>query len=197
MKATMLQIVCILLTFLIPLLASASEPTKRNLYSGGMLFFQPGYLIADNPYQKISERGNGLGGMLRLYFGRNLTAGIYGSTHKATYSTKGSVNSTLNIGYGGPFIGWTRKHNRYRFTLAVFVGRGALRNLHINSQQGNSLADADLYHIPLWLLSPMISADFSLTPKLVATLQFVCPTTQYNKQPLYAPTIQVGVLFNR
>ncbi len=194
-RFTNILALCLLVLLSFP--SMATEPMARNLYSGGMLILQPGKMSATNPYQNISDRSSGLGGILRLYFGRYATAGIYGSTHRTTYSTPGSENSTLNLGYGGPFAGFSMRRSRFRFTLSAFAGRGTIRNLHINQQDGQKLIDATLHQESVWVLSPIISVDYALTHRLVFTLQMARPTTSFNNHPLYAPTFQAGLLFNR
>lgn len=197
MRSRFSLIITFCLFLLFALQAGATDPPSRNFYSGGMLILQPGYINAANGYQSITDKSRGLGGVLRLYFGRYATAGIYGSTHKTTYTTPGSSNSTLSLGYGGSFVGFSSKQNRFRFTLTAFAGRGTVRNLHINLQEGNKLIDATLQQEGVWVFSPIISGDYALTTRLVFTLQMVCPTTRFNNQPLYAPTLQAGLLFNR
>jgi hypothetical protein len=88
---------------------------KKGIYSGGMLLFQPGYSITSNDRQDIKASSFAIGGILRMYFGKNLTAGIYGGSQKTTYPSANSVNSYFNFGYGGPFVGL--KISLYGFRL--------------------------------------------------------------------------------
>jgi hypothetical protein len=178
--------------------AALGQQDKANLYSGGMLFLQPGYTFTTNIHQEIRDHSFGLGGILRFYLPHHLTAGIYGGTQKTGYVSANSVNSTMNLGYGGPFIGYSRLSGRFRYTLSAFAGKGTLRNLHIESQQGNSLSESYLYSHGVWVFSPLLSLDYALTKRLLFTFQGVCLTTKYNTGMLfYNPTAQLGILFNR
>lgn len=79
----------------------------KNLYSGGMLFFQPGYTVASNEYQKINSYSSGIGGILRFYARKHLTLGLHGGSNKAVYKSSNSKNSYISLGYGGVFAGYT------------------------------------------------------------------------------------------
>lgn len=190
----------LLFTFLLFISAgsAAARQDNTNLYSGGMLFLQPGYTFTRNAHQQIRDHSFGLGGILRFYLPHHLTAGIYGGTQKTGYISANSVNSTMNLGYGGPFIGYSRLAGRFRYTLSAFAGKGTLRNLHIESQQGNLLSESYLYSHSVWVFSPLLSLDYALTKRLLVTFQGVCITTKYNSGMLfYNPTAQLGILFNR
>ena len=70
---------CVLL-FLIIMVSVAvfSQDSKKNIYSGGMLFYQPGVTISKTNYQVLKDKSNSIGGILRFYMADYLTAGIYG-----------------------------------------------------------------------------------------------------------------------
>lgn len=92
-------------------LISFSQSEKSNIYSGGMLILQPGFCITKNNHKDINELSFGLGGILRFYLFKHFTAGVNGGSQKATYSSGNSDNSTISLGYGGAFVGLTRKIN--------------------------------------------------------------------------------------
>lgn len=174
-----------------------SQKEKKNLYSGGMLILQPGMTIATNEHQDIRHMSTAVGGILRLYFCDYLTAGLYGGNQKTNYSTAGSKNSYLNLGYGGAFFGYSRQIHKFRYTASLFAGMGTISNLHVNSQTGNNLADADLYKVSTFLYSPVFSVDYALTRRIYATCQVVCLTGKYNASRFYNPVFQLGLLFSR
>jgi hypothetical protein len=177
---------------------SFSQESKTQLYSGGMLIVQPGYLTANNSHQPIQDVSFGLGGILRFYFFGYLTAGIYGGTQRANYKSSGSQNSYISLGYGGPFIGFSRKAGKFRYTFSGFVGKGTIRNLHIEKQNQSLLTEAYFYRKPTTIISPILSIDYALSQRLLITFQTVCLNAQYTGNgSLYNPILQIGVLFNR
>ncbi|MCX6308422.1 MAG: hypothetical protein NTY32_06200 [Bacteroidia bacterium] len=179
--------------------AEQIQSENKGVYSGGMLLFQPGYTITSNDRQEdIKASSFAIGGILRLYFGKNLTAGIFGGSQKTTYPSAHSVNSYFNFGYGGPFIGLTRKSGKIRYTVSAFAGMGSIRNLHIENQTGEVLDEAYLYQHSALVYSPIISLDYALTKRLSLTFQTLCLTGSFDGgRKFYNPTMQFGVLFSR
>lgn len=179
----------------------AVEQAKRenkSRYSGGMHLFQPGYTIASNERQDIKASSFAIGGILRMYFGKWLTAGIYGGTQKTTYPSANSINSYFNFGYGGPFLGLTHKSGKTRYTVSAFAGMGSIKNLHIESQTGEALTEAHLYQQSTLTYSPIFSLDYELTKRLCVTFQTICLMGKLDGGSMFFnPTMQVGLLFNR
>lgn len=175
----------------------SAQTQKQNIYSGGMLFFQPGYLNANNNHQQIKEISMGIGGILRFYFFKNFNAGIYGGTQKSNYKTQFSDNSYINIGYGGAFLGLSKKIRKIRLNLSIYGGKGSINNLHIENQNNNFLTNAYLYKSPTTIFSPIISLDYSLTERISATLQFVFLNSKFQSKHFSIPIVQLGILFNR
>jgi hypothetical protein len=175
----------------------AQEP-KKEIYSGGMLFYQPGYTIAHNPHQDIVGFSNSIGGILRFYFWDHFTCGIYGGSQKTHYNTTHSPNSYMNLGYGGLFAGGVIKSGKFRFVLSLFAGKGAITNLHIESENQSVLQNAFLYKYGVFVFSPIFSTDYMLTSKISFTTQILFLTSQVNKNEyFFNPTFQIGILFNR
>ena len=174
----------------------AGEEVK-SLYSGGMLILQPGYTITGNSHQDIRDMSSSIGGILRMYFCRYFTAGIYGGSQKTHYQTTGSDNSYLNLGYGGPFVGLSHKSGKFRYTASAFAGMGAFRNLHIDKQNGSYLSDANLYKASTIVYSPILSIDYAITKKIYITAQTLCLMGESQNKPFYNPTFQLGILFSR
>ena len=159
---------------------------------------QPGFSSASNPHQRFNSMSHGLGGVLRFYFRGNFAAGITGHSHKATYQTEGSEHSTLSLGYGGPFAGYSRSNGKYRFTLGVCGGMGTLRNLHIEKQTGNIIEEAYLYRHRAYVVSPLVSLDLHVTARLSVVIQCMIPVAFYDTGRIYTnPAAQFGVVFNR
>lgn len=180
------------------LAGSFAQESKKEIYSGGMLFYQPGYTIAHNPHQEIKGLSNSIGGILRFYFWDHFTCGIYGGSQKTHYNTPHSSNSYMNLGYGGLFVGGVVKSGKFRFVLSMFAGGGGVTNLHIEAENQNLLGDAHLYKFGVFVFSPIFSVDYALTPKIALTTQIICLTTQTPQvNYFYNPTFQIGVLFNR
>lgn len=175
-----------------------SAQQYKYIYSGGMLFFQPGYTMAENQYQKIESTGIGIGGILRFYISEHFCAGIYGGSQKTHYKSVGSENSYISIGYGGPFIGYTIFKNKFRFCASIGAGGGKIRNLHIENQTGTSLREADYFINSAFVFYPMLSFDYMMSQKIALTSQLICIGAVYNQNDLYfCPVFQIGILFNR
>jgi len=192
------KITLLIFVFLIFLSSNFSQESNQNIYSGGMLIVQPGLIFTENNHQKIENNSLGLGGILRFYFKNNLTTGIFGGTQKTKYSTTMSENSYLSLGYGGPFLGYSFKVKKMRYTASAFVGRGTIKNLHIENQNNSILNEAYFYKIPTFVFSPILSIDYELSQRLHLSLQAVCLYSKFdNNKTLYNPTLQFGVLFNR
>lgn len=174
-----------------------AQEESKSLYSGGMLILQPGYTITGNDHQDIRDMSSSIGGILRMYFGRCFTAGIYGGSQKTHYKTIGSDNSYINLGYGGPFIGFSHKSGKFRYTASAFAGMGAFRNLHIENQTGNYLSNANLYKASTIVYSPILSVDYAITKRIYLTAQTLCLMGEFQNQSFYNPTFQMGILFSR
>lgn len=169
----------------------------KSHYSGGMLIYQPGITITENEYQPIQSYSTSIGGILRIYFWDICTAGLYGGHQKSQYNTTGSDNSYFNLGYGGGFIGFSKKIGKFRYTASAFTGMGSIQNLHIEMQDGTMLSEAQLYKQAVFLYSPILSVDYAITKRLYVTMQTVCLTGKYQDKPFYNPTLQLGILFSR
>lgn len=174
-----------------------SQNETSNIYSGGMLILQPGFTMTANEHQDIRDVSFSIGGILRMYFCDYFTAGIYGGSQKTGYITSGSENSYLNLGYGGPFLGISHKSGKFRYTASAFAGMGTFRNLHIESQDGNELTDADLYKSATVVYSPVLSLDYAITKRLYVTTQTICLMGKFEGKSFYNPTFQLGILFSR
>ena len=185
------------LLFLLITMHVFSQNNKSNLYSGGMLFYQPGYTTTSTDYQTLKNNSNSIGGILRFYISDYFTAGIYGGSQRTKYITEGSDNSYISLGYGGPFAGVSHKSGKFRYTLSVFAGMGSVKNLHVQSQSENKLTDAYLTKYPALVYSPILSVDYALNSKISFTLQGVYLIANYDNKFLYNPTLQFGILFNR
>lgn len=192
----MKKIIVFLMCLLVISSATAQEETK-SLYSGGMLILQPGLTIAGNDHQDIRDGSISVGGILRMYFCKYFTAGIYGGSQKTHYKTSGSENSYLNLGYGGPFVGFSHKSGKIRYTASAFAGMGSFRNLHIENQTGSFLSDANLYKASTVVCSPILSLDYAITKRIFVTVQTLCLMGKFEKKSFYNPTFQLGILFSR
>ncbi len=192
MRKIILEVFCLFF-----LTSVNAQEESKSLYSGGMLILQPGYTITGNDHQDIRDLSSSIGGILRMYFGRCFTAGIYGGSQKTHYKTTGSGNSYLNLGYGGPFVGFSHKSGKFRYTASAFAGMGAFRNLHIENQTGNYLSDANLYKASTIVYSPILSVDYAITKRIYLTAQTLCLMGEFQHKSFYNPTLQLGILFSR
>jgi hypothetical protein len=187
-----------LLLFLVSFLVagySKAQENEKEIYSGGMLMFQPALVKTSNIHTDIETLNMGIGGILRFYPVKYLTAGIYGGTMKGSYSTSGSENSFISLSYGGIVAGFSHKIKNVRLSLCLFGGRGSIKNLHIETQTGSQLNQSWLYKTSTFVYAPLLSADFTLTNRIVFTSQityFHADGRNYR-----APALQLGLLFRR
>ncbi|MDR2009273.1 MAG: hypothetical protein LBQ22_02175 [Bacteroidales bacterium] len=188
-----------LLCFLLNSTGFSQEDKKNHLlYSGGMLFFQPGYTMTKNEFQSVESLGIGIGGLLRFYIKEHLTLGVIGGNQKTSYSSTNSDNSYISLGYGGVFFGYTLLRDKFRFCAAVSLGMGRIKNLHIEDQNGVVLNSASFYSYPAKVAYPMLSFDYFITKKISVVFQTIYLTAHYNKNDLYfCPVFQLGIVFNR
>ena len=189
--------IIVFMFFFSGIVACFSQNETKSIYSGGMLILQPGFTMTANEHQDIRDVSFSIGGILRMYFCDYFTAGIYGGSQKTGYLTSNSENSYLNLGYGGPFLGISRKVGRFRYTASAFVGMGKFKNLHIENQVNNELVDADLYKSATIVYSPLLSVDYGLTKRLYITAQTICLMGKFDSKSFYNPTFQLGILFSR
>ncbi len=171
---------------------------KSPMYSGGMLFFQPGYTITSNPNQEINSLGFGIGGLLRFYIKDHFTLGLIGGSQKTGYVSTQSENSYINLGYGGVFAGYTYFGEKFRFCIALSGGKGRIKNIHIEEQSGTEIISGNYYTYPVWVAYPMLSVDYYLSKKISLTTQVICLSTlDYQNDLYFCPVFQLGILFNR
>ncbi|MEA4982416.1 MAG: hypothetical protein VB066_06825 [Paludibacter sp.] len=189
--------IIVFMFFFSGIVACFSQNEAKSIYSGGMLILQPGFTMTANEHQDIRDVSFSIGGILRMYFCDYFTAGIYGGSQKTGYKTSNSVNSYLNLGYGGPFLGLSHKVGKFRYSASAFVGMGKFKNLHIENQVENELIDADLYKSATVVYSPVLSVDYGLTKRLYITAQTICLMGKFDNKSFYNPTFQLGILFSR
>lgn len=191
----MRNIVFICFLFISSIGISSGSDAAKNIYSGGMHIFQPSYVSFNNSIDNITTYGTGIGGIMRFYLWRNFAAGFYGGRHTAEYDTDGSENSYISLGQGGAFLGLTHRSGKFRYNLSMGVGGGTIKNLHIINQQGNTLSDAYFFKKSTMVFLPFASLDYALSRRFLLTVQgsyFMADNMNYQ-----APTLQIGLLFNR
>lgn len=183
------------IAFIVQSLFSSAQTTDKNLYSGGMLIFQPGYSKFYNEFKNIESPTFGIGGIFRFYIGDIFVIGLYGGTQKGSYSMPESEDSYFSLSYGNLLAGITRKYKKSRVTASISAGHGSIKNLHINEIVDNRIVDARFISQSALLFSPLISFDYALTNRLLFTAQvsyFVDTKKKYQNTSL-----QLGLLFNR
>ncbi len=174
-----------------------AQEASKNMYSGGMLIWQPGIIQAENPHQSIKSSSRGIGGILRFYIRDHFTIGIWGGSVNTSYASAGSENSLLTLGYGGGFAGLTKNFEKFRITASFFGGYTAFNNLHIETQKGNKLTVAFLYTENGMSFSPLLSIDYTLTPRILLTVQGCYLNSEFMTKSFNKTALHIGLLFNR
>ncbi len=162
-----------------------------------MLIWQPGLIQTENPLQSIKSSSRGIGGILRFYIKEHFTVGIWGGSANTSYTSVASENSLLTLNYGGGFAGLTKTFHKFRITASFFGGYAGFKNLHIETQKGDELTEAFLYTEKGLSLSPLLSIDYALTPRILMTLQGCYLNSEFKTNSFNKTALHIGLLFNR
>jgi hypothetical protein len=176
---------------------SQSENTKK-VFAGGM-FLQIGqYLPQTNTYEREKGISYGLGGLLKFNISEHFMIGTTGGNIQRNYTTPESEFSYISLGYGGLLFGWTSQKEKFKYSLTTSAAMGKKSQLHILSQTGNTLNNANYKENLSWLIVPGLSMEYFMTEKLslFLTMDFF---TGFNQSEIdfLIPSARFGVLFNR
>lgn len=226
MKRFYLLLLTFLLTFA-SLFASQSDTTTYqsrrkhsmayNGYQGGMMF-NIGYVqsrdfqfidINQQPFtspMQLKGASMGIGGALRVGFGKYLRVGIEGyvSTHKY-----GPNASSAKVGWGGLLLDSHWHINRWTlFTGGVIGGGSYTHTALINT--GNSVNNypddfvvenqyVSYRHYPFLVVNPFVGCEYSLTKRIsvVAKIDYMLNATNWADDFVSGPRFFIGFMFGR
>ncbi len=187
-------------------------------YQGGMMF-NVGYVESRNfqfhdtnglplgNYDRLSGASMGLGGALRVGFGKYLRVGIEGYVSTLKYKPQGS---SAKIGWGGLLLD-SHWHIKKRFTIFTggVIGGGSYTHISmIDKEAVNSSVENDyvvenqyvLYrHYPFLAIVPFVGMEYSLTKRIsvVAKVDYMLNVTNWADDYAAGPRFFVGFMFGR
>ena len=198
---------------------SKTHPFAYNGYQGGMMF-HIGY-VQSRQFQFNDLQGNpigepmqlkgletGIGGALRVGFGKYLRVGIEGyvSTHKY-----GPNANSAKVGWGGLLLDSHWHINKWTIFAGGVVGGGSYSHISlINKENINPEDNKDddfvienqniLYrNYPFATIVPFVGAEYSLTKRisLVAKIDYMLNLSNWEDDYMHGPRFFLGIMFGR
>jgi hypothetical protein len=193
------------------------HPFAYNGYQGGMMF-NIGYVQSRNfqftdlnqhplgdPMQ-LKGASMGIGGALRVGFGKYLRVGIEGyvSTHKY-----GPNASSAKVGWGGFLLDSHWHIKRWTIFTGGVIGGGSYTHTtlinHDNSitNYPNDFVVENQYvsyrHYPFLVLNPFVGCEYSLTKRIsaVAKIDYMLNATNWADDFATGPRFFIGFMFGR
>ncbi len=179
-----------------------------NGYSGGMMFnighVQSQKYSLYNPNathaQNLQLRGftTGLGGALRLNFGKHLRVGGEGYVSNLHY---GENDSYSKIGWGGLLVDYVLEFEKWTFFAGTLVGGGTYRNLTLLSEtpidyriEENSTSFRKYSFLAL---DPFVGIEYALTDRVHLISKFDYMINISNRQSDFAEGTRffIGFMF--
>ena len=214
----------IILFFVLNLFASNEDiivVKKNNLlaysgYQGGMMF-NVGYVesrdfqFRDNSGMVLGELGKlsgasmGLGGALRVGFGKYLRVGIEGYVSTLKYKPQGS---SAKIGWGGLLLDSHWHIKKFTIFTGGVIGGGSYTHITMIDKMGESSVENDYMvenqyvsyrHYPFLAVVPFVGMEYSLTKRIsvVAKIDYMLNVTNWADDYAAGPRFFVGFMFGR
>lgn len=186
-----------------------------NGYQGGMMF-NIGYVqsrnfqFQDNNGLPLGEFGNlsgasmGLGGALRVGFGKYLRVGIEGYVSTLKYKPQGS---SAKIGWGGLLLDSHWHIKKFTIFTGGVIGGGSYTHITmidkgINSVDNDYVVEnqyVSYRHYPFLAIVPFVGMEYSLTKRIsvVAKIDYMLNVTNWADDYAAGPRFFVGFMFGR
>ena len=186
-----------------------------NGYQGGMMFnigyvqsrnfqFQDNAALPLGQYGKLSGASMGLGGALRVGFGKYLRVGIEGYVSTLKYQPKGS---SAKIGWGGLLLDSHWHINKFTIFTGGVIGGGSYTHIAmIDKGENTSVNDyvvenqyVSYRHYPFLAIVPFVGMEYSLTKRIsvVAKIDYMLNATNWADDYAAGPRFFVGFMFGR
>ena len=198
------------------------QTTKRcsmaySGYQGGMMF-NVGYVESRNfqfhdtnglplgNYDRLSGASMGLGGALRVGFGKYLRVGIEGYVSTLKYKPQGS---SAKIGWGGLLLDSHWHIKRFTIFTGGVIGGGSYTHISmIDKGVGKDNVENDYVvenqyvsyrHYPFLAIVPVVGMEYSLTKRIsvVAKVDYMLNVTNWADDYAAGPRFFVGFMFGR
>lgn len=186
-----------------------------NGYQGGMMF-NIGYVQSRNfqfqnnnglplgEFSNLSGASMGLGGALRVGFGKYLRVGIEGYVSTLKYKPQGS---SAKIGWGGLLLDSHWHIKKFTIFTGGVIGSGSYTHITM-IDKGMSVVDNDYIvenqyvsyrHYPFLAIVPFVGMEYSLTKRIsvVAKIDYMLNVTNWADDYAAGPRFFVGFMFGR
>jgi hypothetical protein len=185
-------------------------------YQGGMMF-NVGYVESrDFQFQnnsglplgepsRLSGASMGLGGALRVGFGKYLRVGIEGYVSTLKYQPQGS---SAKIGWGGLLLDSHWHIKKFTIFTGGVIGGGSYTHITmIDKMEANSVENdyvvenqyVSYRHYPFLAIVPFVGMEYSLTKRIsvVAKIDYMLNVTNWADDYAAGPRFFVGFMFGR
>ncbi len=186
-----------------------------NGYQGGMMY-NVGYVQSrefqfhDNngsplgqPH-RLSGASMGLGGALRVGFGKYLRVGIEGYVSTLKYQPKGS---SAKIGWGGLLLDSHWHIKKFTIFTGGVIGGGSYTHIAMIDKGANTAVNdyvvenqyVSYRHYPFLAIVPFVGMEYSLTKRIsvVAKIDYMLNATNWADDYATGPRFFVGFMFGR
>ena len=192
------------------------HPFAFNGYQGGMMF-NIGYVesrefqyqeISGDPFQQTNQlkgASTGLGGALRVGFGKYLRIGIEGYVSTLKYKPKGS---SAKIGWGGLLLDSHWHVKKFTLFAGGVIGGGAYTHTALINKTENidyvndfkvENQHVSYRHYSFLAIVPFVGMEYSLTKRisLVAKIDYMFNATNWADDYAAGPRFFIGIMFGR
>ncbi len=188
--------------------AAAENKMKYNGYSGGMML-HTGYVFGgvSTPQhagtvvatEKMQGLPMGIGGAIRLNFGKYLRVGTEGYSTTLYYGQKGCY---ATIGWGGLLADCAFTKDRHTFFVGATVGGGAFRNLTLTEPMHHDWEvenNVSYRKYAFMAVTPFVGYEWAMTQKIHLALKLDYLLNVSNPQPdfITGPRLYIGFMFCR
>ena len=191
------------------------RPMAYNGYQGGMMY-NIGYVQSrefqfhDNNGLPLGQSNQlrgasmGLGGALRVGFGKYLRVGIEGYVSTLKYQPQGS---SAKIGWGGLLLDSHWHLKKFTIFTGGVIGGGSYTHIAM-IDKGKNIPENDYVvenqyvsyrHYPFLAIVPFVGMEYSLTKRInvVAKIDYMLNATNWADDYVAGPRFFVGFMFGR
>ena len=185
-------------------------------YQGGMMFnvgyvesrdfqFQNNSGLPLGELSRLSGASMGLGGALRVGFGKYLRVGIEGYVSTLKYQPQGS---SAKIGWGGLLLDSHWHIKKFTIFTGGVIGGGSYTHITMIDKMGANSVENDYIvenqyvsyrHYPFLAIVPFVGMEYSLTKRIsmVAKIDYMLNVTNWADDYAAGPRFFIGFMFGR
>jgi hypothetical protein len=196
---------------LLPIILHAQNSPKEtkfrfNGFSGGMAL-HTGYLYAGTPVfftpdgiavkgEKIHGAPAGIGGMIKLHFGRHFRVGSEGYSSTLVY---GKAKNRWSLSWGGLLADSYWQIKKWGLFVGGTVGFGGVQHLALLDANPNDLQieKQNMFHkYRVILLVPFVGVEYAFSERIHLCLKMDYIFNVYDRQPDFAEGLRVYLGFS-